>query len=214
METVENPKAECHSPAWAQLLSDVFSPVMMPTFGMVVAMWCTNMRSLPDEGRIIATLLVAVLTAAVPFGAIIALIKTGRIHSRSIADRRERITPMCITSVCYLGAALFVRSLGAPAWLQLFFVGAAVSTLIAMAITYRWKISAHTIAVGGFVGMTAWCVANGLADVDAMIVLSVVIVIAGGVATSRLLLGRHTFGQVVAGLALGFACVFAMMSLS
>lgn len=212
MDQLQESYTERHSPAWAQWISDVFSPLMMPTFAMVVAMWCTNMRSLPGQSRVIATLLVAVITGLVPFLSIIILIKTGKVHTRSIADRRERILPMSIGCVCYIGALLMLRSLGAPVWLCMFFVAAAVSSVIAMLITLQWKISAHTTGVGGFWGMTAWCVANGMADVNAMIVLSIVTVIAGAVATSRLMLQRHTFAQVLAGLALGFGCCFLLMS--
>lgn len=200
-----------HSPAWAQWVSDVFSPVMMPTFGMVVAMWCTNMRSIPGSARVIATIIVAVVTALIPFATITFLVRTGRVSARSIPDRHHRLLPMSVASVCYAGAAILVDSLGSPRWLSLFFWGGALATVVAMLITLRWKISAHTTAVGCFVGMTAWLAANGLADIDAMTVLSVVIIIAGLVATSRLMLHRHNFAQVVAGVALGFACCFGLM---
>ncbi|MCM1033918.1 MAG: hypothetical protein NC405_09245 [Odoribacter sp.] len=211
MDKIKKSFEECHSPAWAQWISDVFSPFMMPTFSMVVAMWCTNMRSLPGDSRVLATVAVALMTGLLPFAAIILLIKTGRVHTRSIVDRRERVLPMSIAATCYLGAAWFVYSAGAPRWLCMFFISSVIATGIAMAVTTRWKISAHTTAAGGFAGMTAWCVANGLADVNAMIVLSIVVIIAGALATARLMLERHTFAQVVAGLALGFACSFGIM---
>ncbi|MDE6287341.1 MAG: phosphatase PAP2 family protein [Muribaculaceae bacterium] len=203
--------AERHSPTWAQWVSDVFSPLLIPVYGMVIALWCTDMRSLPEDGRVIATIIVGIISGFIPFVTIAFLIKTGKVHTRSIANPRERFLPMSIGAVCYLAAGTFVKSAGAPMWLVSFFVAAAIATGIAMAVTTRWKISAHATAVGGLAGMTAWCVCHGTADIEAVIELSIVILIAGLVATSRLLLQRHTMGQVLAGLALGFACCFSLM---
>lgn len=211
MNELEESYRENHSPAWAQWLSDVFSPITVPTFGMVVALWCTNMRSLPAGNRVLATALIALITAALPFATIAWLIKTGRVHTRSIADRRERMVPMAVGGGCYLGAAIVIAAMSAPSWLIFFFVGAALATAIAMLVTTRWKISAHTTAIGGFVGMTAWCAVGGVADLAAMLALSTSLLIAGSVATARLALGRHTLGQVAAGLALGFVCCFFLM---
>lgn len=202
---------EKHTPVWAQLVSDIFSPILMPTYGMALAMWCTNLRNLPESNRVLATVLVAVVTGLIPFIAILLLIKAGKIHSRSIANPRERILPMSVAACCYLGAGMLVSSIGAPRWLTMFFVSGATATVLAMIITLRWKISAHTTAVGVLVGMALWCCVSGLADVSAIVMLSVLILIAGFLATARLLLERHTFGQVASGLALGIACAYGMM---
>lgn len=204
-------ETERHKPVWAQIVSDIFSPVMMPVFAMVVAMWCTDLCMTPLRARLTVTLLVALIASLAPFLAIVALIRAGRVHTRSIANPRERFLPMAVAAVCYLGAALFLRSAHAPSWLSMFFVGAAAATLVAMLITRRWKISAHTTAAGGFAGMTFWLTAGGLTGVGFMTVLSAAVIIAGLVATSRLMLRRHTFSQVTAGLALGFICVFGLM---
>ena len=59
--------------------------------------------------------------------------------------------------------------------------------------------------------MMFWFAVSGLADVNVMIMLSMGIVLAGVMCTARLLLQRHTLGQVIAGLLLGFACCFAAM---
>lgn len=206
-------RAEAVKMSWAQLVSDIFSPIMMPTYGMVVAMWCTNMNVVPTSHRVLATVLVWFLTGLIPFVTIAILIKMGKVHTRSIENRNERFVPMSVAAVCYLATSLFIRSLGAPSWIYMFFAGAAVAVGVAMAVTTRWKISAHTTSAGGFVGLASWLVVNTLADVNAMIVLSVAIIIAGAVSSSRLMLSRHTPAQAAAGLALGFAATMGLMYL-
>lgn len=207
----ENDVKLSRRPRWAQILSDVFCPLLIPTYATALAMWVTPLRSVPPGNRLIVTVLVGVITGLIPLLAIAVLIRTGKVSDRALSHRDQRALPMIVGIACYFGAALFIGSLGAPMWLRMFFWGAAVSAAIAMLITFRWKISAHCTAVGGLVGMMMWFAVTGLADVNVMIMLSVGIVLAGAMATARLALNRHTLAQVLAGLALGFAGCFTAM---
>ena len=49
-------------PRWAQLLSDFFSPLLIPTYATALAMWVTPLRSVPESNRLIVTILVGVIT--------------------------------------------------------------------------------------------------------------------------------------------------------
>lgn len=178
---------------------------------MILAMWATPLRSIPESNRLIATLLVAVITGLVPLVTIAVLIRLGKVSDRAITDRSQRSVPMTIAAACYLGAGLFVGSLGAPMWLRMFFFGASAATFTALIITLKWKISAHTTAMGGLAGMMLWFAASGIADVNVMILFSIGLLLAGTVATARLLLQRHNIAQVLAGLALGFCFCFGAM---
>lgn len=189
-----------------QIVSDVFGPLSVPTYGMIVAMWLTPLNVLPERNKILVTLLIALFTGLLPLLFIAGLIRMGKVSDNSISDRRQRPLPYSVTTVCYIAAALFLGSVRAPLWLQLFFYGAAFATLVALLISFGWKISAHTTALGGFVGLLGWLAIDGLADVNAMMLLSVGVILAGLVGTSRLALGRHTLGQVAAGFILGLIC--------
>lgn len=195
----------------AQIFSDVFSPLLMPTYGMALAMWLTPLRVLPEKSRLLATLMIALITGVTPLAAIAAMRSMGYVSDNSISRREQRFVPMIIVLACYIGAALFLDSAHAPFWLQLFFYGAAVATAIATVITFRWKISAHCTAAGGLAGMMMWLADNQAEGLAALLFLSVVLLIVGGVGTSRLILKRHTLAQVVAGFALGFGCTFGLL---
>ncbi len=201
------------TPVWAQLVSDVFSPLLVPTFAIVVAMWCTDLRNIPEYNRVIATAMVALITGAMPLLTIFGLIKLKRVDSTAIPKASQRFVPMAVGITCYVLTAVLMRRLGAPSWLTFFFVGAAAAAFVAALITTVWKISAHATGIGGLLGLTAWCSVYGLVDINAMIVLTTVILITGLVGTARLMLERHTLGQVIAGYALGFAAAFGFMYL-
>ncbi|MDE6300547.1 MAG: hypothetical protein K2M19_02395 [Muribaculaceae bacterium] len=201
------------SPRWAQILSDIFSPLLIPTYGMALAMWITPLRTVPEGARLLATLIVAVITGLVPL-LVIALLKHFKmVDDNAISRRSQRPVPMLVAVVCYAAAGFIVGMLGAPLWLRMFFGGAALATLLAMFITLRWKISAHTTALGGLTGMMLRMAVMGIADVNVMILLTVGLLLTGLIATTRLLLGRHTLAQTVCGALLGGTCCYIAMCL-
>lgn len=197
----------------AQIVSDVFSPLLMPTYCMAMAMWITPLQVLPEHTRIGATIGVAVITAAIPMAVLLLMLRTGHISDMSISDRRQRTVPMLVAIVAYLSAAVYLHVLHAPLWLQSFFYGAAAYSVLAMLITLRWKISAHAGAAGGMAAMMLWLTATGLATVDAMLWLTGMILLGGIVGTARLVLDRHTPAQVCCGWLLSAVCVFIAMCL-
>lgn len=195
----------------AQIVSDVFSPMLAPTYCMAMAMWITPLQILPERTRMGATLGVAIITAAIPMALLLLLFRAGRISDMCISRRRERTVPMIVAVLAYIGAAIYLGVLHAPSWLCFFFFGAAAATLTAMLVNLWWKISAHGIAIGGMAGMMLWLTASGLATVNAMLWLTAVIIIGGMVGSARLVLERHTPAQVVAGWLLGVVSVFVFM---
>ncbi|MDE6137752.1 MAG: phosphatase PAP2 family protein [Muribaculaceae bacterium] len=195
----------------AQIVSDVFSPLLAPTYCMAMAMWITPLQILPESTRMGATLGVAIITGAIPLCLLLLLFHTGRIADMCISRRSERTVPMIIAVLAYIGAAVYLGILHAPMWLRCFFYGAAASTVIALFVNLRWKISAHAIAIGGMAGMMLWLTATGLATVNAMIWLTGAIILGGIVGSARLVLERHTPAQVMTGWLLGAVCVFISM---
>ncbi len=197
----------------AQILSDFFSPIVVPTYGTALALWITPLNILPERIRFGVMAMIALITAVVPTATIVTMIRLGRVSDMSISNRRERFIPFMVTIACYIAAAIYLGAVHAPAWLSLFFIGAAVSSLIAMLITLGWKISAHATSAGGLAGIVSWLAFCHLAIGNAAAWVSGSIVLVGLVATSRLILKRHTLGQVCAGAVLGFAVEFILLSL-
>lgn len=213
IQAIQQPEMPARRPVWAQLISDILSPILVPTYATALTMWVTPLRSVPEETRWLVIAMVFVITGLIPLISIAVMIKLGIVSDRAVSQRNQRYIPMSVAAVCYFGAAMFTGSIGAPFWMKMFFFGAAVATIIDLLITLKWKISAHTTSMGGLVGMMFWFAVSGLADVNVMIMLSMGIVLAGVMCTARLLLKRHTLGQVIAGLILGFACCFVAMSI-
>lgn len=194
----------------SRILSNFFSPLFIPTYAVAIAMWVTPLRVLPERNRLIVTLIIALITGLIPAAILIALRAFGIVKDLKLLNHRERPIPMIVWMVCYIAAALFLSSLHAPRWLPMFFYGAAIAAAVAAFISIWWKISAHTAAMGGLVGLMAWFAVASLADVNAMVLLSASILALGAVASARVAMGRHTLSQTAAGGLLGFAATFLL----
>ena len=193
---------------FSQILSDVFSPLLVPTYAMIFASWTTVLCLLPIRSRIYATLAVGGLTALLPLLFIALLIHAGKVSDRSISRRSERFIPFIFIIGCYVAAAIYTSRIHAPLWLVLFFVGALCMSLIAMAITRYWKISAHAGALGGLTGFVFFLSLHGMVIRMPLIWMAAAILVTGFMASARLVLHRHTPGQVVAGALLDFAVMY------
>lgn len=195
----------------AQIISDVLSPLLIPTYAYTIMMWLTPLVILPERTRLVTMAVIALITAVAPTAAILSLRRLGRISDIAISERRERIIPFCLALLCYLAAAWYTHSIHAPWWVSRFFLGVGLAVAIAMAVTLRWKISAHATAIAGMTGMIIWLAFRHFLLLQPMIIITVAIMLCGVVSSCRLILHRHTFAQVGAGFLLGLMSVVAVM---
>ena len=145
----------------ANIVSDVFSPLLMPTYAMIAAMWLTPLCLLPVGNRVSATAGIAFITCIIPLVFIFTMIRLGRVTDVSISDPRQRRAPYIVALLCYIGAAVFLASLKAPLWLVVFYGAGAIVLLLNLFITAKSKISAHTSAVGGTCALIFWLTLRG-----------------------------------------------------
>ncbi|WP_289732668.1 phosphatase PAP2 family protein [uncultured Duncaniella sp.] len=194
----------------SEILSAVFSPLLVPTYGMVLAAFLTILRMLPSNLLWTAIGITFVITCLVPVSAIVALYRSGVIKDPALNNRTERFIPYGVVVLCYLGCGFFFYKASAPFWLPMFFAGGALATVISTVVNCWWKISAHAVAMGGLVALVFRIVASHYALFNMNVWLSGVIIVAGLVMTARVYLSRHTLWQVLAGCANGFLCVYLM----
>lgn len=197
----------------SEILSVLFSPLLVPTYGMILAAFLTILRYLPVNLLCTAVGITFVITCLIPVSIIMALFRSGMVSDPGLNERKERYFPYGAVVLCYLGCGFFFFKASAPLWLPMFFAGAALATVINVAVNYWWKISAHAAAMGGLVALLFRIVASHYALYNMNLWLSTVIILAGAVMTARVYLGRHTLWQVLAGCANGFICVYLMSML-
>lgn len=192
----------------ARLLSALFSPLLMGTYGILLAMWLSYLCYSPFKAKAIVVAVTFTATCIIPIIAIFLLDKAGVVKDPSLNDRRDRTAPYLLTTMCYIGVGIYYHFVNAPIWLSLFMFGGAVALLILTMVNRAWKISGHATGMGGIVALLFFLMCSGYSPGDIQWEFILGIALAGMVCTSRLILQRHTLMQVGAGFLNGFVCVF------
>lgn len=192
----------------ASFFSSLLSPLLMPTYGMVIAFWLSTLQILLTTDKMTVIAVVFLMTCAVP-AILFSLMRYFKILSDvHLNVQKERFLPYVITVVCYVISALYLFNINAPTWMWMFMFGAGIAALISLVVNFFWKISAHMAGIGGLIGLL--CKINSCGDgiFELMPVICITIAVAGLLGTSRIAMERHTLLQVLAGVLNGFFCVY------
>lgn len=146
-------------------------------------------------------------TFAIPSLFIFFLYRTGFLRDITMPDRADRRLPFLLTGFIYTGVTYFFAfrmslfSATSPG-VSVLLAGITLSILLVGIINQYWKISAHSVGVGGVLGAVAALLAKS-GDTDLFLPLVGMIALSGLVGSARLQLNAHTLAQVGAGLLLG-----------
>ena len=190
-----------------EIISLVFQPLLMPTYGMLLLMNMDIFTILPLRWRLIAIIGTFIFTGILPAIPIYLLMRKGEVNDLFISKKEERTMPYLFSFMAYVFWALFMwRTMQFPTFIVAMGMGSALSIFIIIFINIKWKISAHLAGMGGLTGsIFAVCYRTAINPVW---LFAVVLAISALVALSRIELKAHTPSQVLAGFVVGFVMVF------
>lgn len=195
----------------ARIISIIFHPLLMPTYGFALIFFIQNSIStfIPLKAKLLIVGITFIFTFILPALNAVILLKLGRIKSLEMETSRERIVPYISTLMYYIALAYLFFSAQFSAVFIILILGASVSVLMTLIINFKWKISAHAVGIGGIIGAAMGISARLMIDMQYIIILA--ILIAGLIGFARLRLSAHTPAQVYAGYLTGFLIQLLMM---
>lgn len=188
----------------ANTLSWVLHPFLLPVYLMALLLTMTTFAFYSTNVKLYFMWVVALYAIIIPFLTLGILRSLGRISDFRVDDRRERLLPLLIGTVCYVLCALTFAKIPSAIFLRKFMVAAACCEAMCLVVSLRWKISLHLTGMGAIVALLV--VMNVVGVGNMLIPLSVAILCAGALASARLYLGCHNPRQIAAGFFGGF-CV-------
>lgn len=188
----------------ARVLSAVFTPFYVPTVGFVSLFLFTYLRMLPMRYQLIIVGVVYLFTVVLPMAAIYFYQKVNGWSLRHLGHREKRIVPYAMTIASYIVCLLLMYRMGIPRFMSGILVSSLLAMLICATVNIWWKISAHMAAIGQFTGgMVSFSLLFYCNNIGW---LCFVILLAGMLGTSRILLRQHTLAEVLVGFGVGFVC--------
>jgi hypothetical protein len=193
----------------AKIVSAIFHPVFLPTFGFILIFSSGFYADvLTIEAKQFILLVVFFSTATLPLLAV-AILALNSKFDFLMPNNRDRILPLLFTSLFYyVGFILLSRIHFIPVF-KLFMVASVILIVVLLLISFQWNISIHAAAAGAVTATVfAMSFRGGANPVFAVIT---VVLVSGLVATARLSLNKNNLLQVAAGYLLGFIILYPVI---
>ena len=191
----------------ARVLSLLFTPFYLPVIGLSVLFTFSYLSPLPWLYTIEVVALVYFFTVLMPTFMIYIYRKCQRWSLIELGRRERRAVPYLISIVCYFSCIYLMQRLYIPRFMGSIVVAALIVQIVCAIINNWWKISTHTAAIGGVGGaLLAFAEIFGYNPIGW---LCVIILVAGLLGSSRMILRQHSLQQVLAGFVVGLLCAWA-----
>lgn len=190
----------------AKLLSAIFNPFYLPVVGLIILCMFSYLKFLPWNYKLFTLILIYTLTVVLPT----TLIKSYRKYqgwSRiELARKDSRLIPYVISILCYFFCYYLLSLYHAPHIIGSILMASLMIQVVCAIINLKWKISTHTAAIGGVLG--ALMAFSWAFTYNPVWWICLIFLLAGLVASSRMILRQHSLHQVVAGFLVGVACSY------
>ncbi len=190
----------------AKIISYVFHPVFMPcvmSFFLYV-LTRTSFSGINDRQLMMWLLSIFIATVFFPLFTIGLMKPLGFIGSFQMPTARDRTIPLMATMIFYFWISHVFQSINninVPIELKVLLLGNFWGLVVLFIINIFTKISMHTTAAGGMIGIIIVLMINS--NVNMITPLFITIVLAGIIGSARLVLGAHQKGDVWLGYIIG-----------
>ena len=179
----------------ARVMSMVLTPFYLPLVGLGALFIFSYMSLAPWQYKLTVLLMVYIFAILLPTLLIHAYRNYQGWTRMQLSTKERRLVPYVITIISYFGCYYLMVFRHIPQFMANILMAALVIQIICAVINVWWKVSTHTAAIGGFAFNPMWW-------------FCVILIIAGMVGTSRMLLRQHSLSQVVVGFLIGMVAGF------
>ena len=188
--------------AVAKVVSLLCEPYYLPLLVYLVLLSFSYLKLLPMNYKLMLLGWLVLFTVVLPTG-LLYLYKMLPSWPVKRTAKTTRFVAYIVFLVCYTMCLVMMMYSIMPQILQRVMFAALVIQVVCFVLTFFVRISVHSAAAGGLVG--ALVAFSAIFGFDPTGWLCVLLLFAGLVGTSRLVLRRHTLMEVNLGLAVGFA---------
>lgn len=200
---------------YVKIVSYLFHPLLIPVYSLLL--YCTiGFMQMQDPKVLVTALLYTIFfSVLIPLIGLHWLHAKGAISSVDIPKQEDRVIPYLICASCMTICSIILAYKHMFPFIYGTMSAGAISIIICALINFWWKISIHTAAMGCWWGcvLQIWTI-YPLRDLahNNFLVISVVTLIFGLVASARIASRQHTQAQVYVGGFIGYLVGYGMLS--
>lgn len=193
----------------ARVLSMVFTPFYLPLVGLVALFAFSYLSLLPWAYKLTVLALVYLFTILLPALLIHLYRRWKGWNLRDLSPKERRVVPYLISILCYFFCTYLMGIFHIPHFMSDILMAALAIQVVCALANVWWKISTHAAAIGGVAG--ALLAFARIFLFNPVWWLCFVLLLAGMVGTSRMVLRQHSLSQIVGGFATGAAVAYAIV---
>ncbi len=197
----------------ARIVSYIFHPLLFPTYGLLLLLAANPNRFGPfgEKLHIVWLIIIFALTFLFPAVWLLMMKRLEMIDSLNLETTKERIVPLIATATFYLWTAWMFKSnvnMKIPTDKLIFYMmlGSCFTIFMALCINIFMKISLHTLGAGNLLGIMLPLIR--ISTYDLRFVFVALILVAGIIGASRLILKAHSPREIFTGYFIGFTGQF------
>lgn len=193
----------------SKIFSAVANPLLMPVYVTTIFLFCSGiLAAVSPHVRWLHVGTLFLNTAFVPLCVIVVLKFLGLVSDLELSVRRERLWPLLVVLVCYVGSILLLPNTIISLFVSKFLYASIGVVMMAMVVSRWWKISLHMAGIGGAVAMLVHIYVLGFGSLWPIYGF---ILLAGVLGSARLYIGVHNPSQVFVGFFGGFAVAYSIV---
>ncbi|MEN8702827.1 MAG: hypothetical protein ABF286_01590 [Polaribacter sp.] len=191
-----------------KIISTLFHPIVIPTIGIIIYFIAT-IRPIGQYQKLITIFIVFGSTYIIPLLLLITLKKTGVINSYQLKTRKERKIPLAIMVFLFYMLGNLFNKVKVLEEISMLFYATALGLLITyLLLNIKIKSSIHLLSMGLTCGFFMF---STLMSTESYILIIIILfLIAGLLASSRLHLKAHTVKEVYLGFFIGISAILGM----
>lgn len=186
----------------ARFLSMMFKPFYLSIIGLIILFLFSYLSLLPLFYKVGVLAMVYFFTIFLPIVGIRAYRRYRGWKRHELGNKEKRVVPYIISILCYFMCCYTMAMLHMAHFMISILISALAIQIVCAVVNVWWKISTHMAAIGGVAGaMTAFA---AIFMFNPLWWMCIVLLMAGLVGTSRMVLRQHTLTQVTAGFLIGW----------
>lgn len=190
----------------ARVMSMVFTPFYLPLLGLAALFFLSYLSLMPAGYKVFVLSMVYLFTIFLPTVLIYFYRRYQGWSPVELGVKERRMVPYTISIICYFVCLYLMEIFHIPHFMGSILMAALFLQVLCAIVNVWWKISTHTAAIGGVAG--ALIAFSEIFLFNPTWWFCLVMLVAGMVGTSRMILRQHSLTQVLGGFGVGLLTAY------
>ena len=187
---------------WAEVLNIIFTPIILPTLGVMILFMVSNFSLFPNENKLLTIWIFFTFSLLLP-AILITLFTLYQGWTRQqLMEKERRTVPYALAIICYLFCYYMLCRYQIIYHIKCVIITALIILVACSLINQKTNVSTHSAAMGGTTGLLVIYSMQHF-QFNPIWWLCLVIILSGVIGSCQIILRHHDLEQTLIGYGIG-----------